>query len=332
MTYIYKNQIPVSVMVDGKVTMISPVPEDDAFDDLILDSCRAIFTRPELKGRISGELTPTPGSAAQSCWLVSEIARWIREGDLRSHTQINEAVTAFTDWATRLNELGVEEFKNWQLDLGMLLRLRWFFGIYGTEPLPSKAQILASRKQREEETSEQVRQRNQELREMQEYEKELDRKYHIDDLLDRIVNKLYSLVRWAGEDYDESHPAPSEYHAQVDKREAFIRFNKDRIALLVDSGKSDDAITEEVIVEMIDDLKALGKSEIPPLEPGQQRRYFNEFEFAKFLRKGFAELHKTNKTVLMLGMDGLFVVTIIPIPKPQETRSAVTETAVGGAQ
>ena len=132
--------------------------------------------------------------------------------------------------------------------------------------------------------------------EMQEYEKELDKKNHISDLLDRIVNKLYSIVRWAGEDYDEEYPAPPEYHAQIDKREAFVRFNTDRIVLLVDSGKSDDTIVEEVIVEMIDDLKALGKSDIPPLELGQERRYFNEVEFAKFLRKGFAELHKSHET------------------------------------
>jgi hypothetical protein len=145
-------------------------PEDDELDDLLLESAKAILTRPELKKRIVN-LTPNE-NGVNSPWLMEELTLWATQGNLRDVQQINFAVSEYIDYAERLAALGV--FNDWKIDRWILRRLRWFFLVPESQPLQTKKEILAERErlahedqQRREQAAKDKRQQERELAEYQ---------------------------------------------------------------------------------------------------------------------------------------------------------------------
>jgi hypothetical protein len=116
----------------------SPAPTEDELDDFLLECAKAILTRPSVL--IDSMLKPY-GTGMQSPWLWDEMTVWVTRGNLRDVQQVNVALTEYIEWATRLAALGV--FDGWKLDLPALKRMRWFFQVPDSRPLPTKKQYLA---------------------------------------------------------------------------------------------------------------------------------------------------------------------------------------------
>jgi hypothetical protein len=318
----------VGSLVDGEVVLFPPVPEGDSYDDL-WDLCCATFEKhPRLRGRIDAWFCPNTETGRHTDWLGNEVSVWIREGNLRSHTQVNEAATEYANHWDRLARFGV--IGRWVIDLGTIKSFRWFFAVSGSKPLPSKDEYLAEQKEWELREAERIRQasnaRRAEQAEMETYEKSMARDKHILDLVQSIAEKLWTFegLELGGDEL------PPEYVERSRKRSTFRKFNRALITQMVDSGMTDEEIKEWITMDYIDDLVAIGKSEVPPLQEGETRRFFTRGELHQFMRDEWdAVLDGGNETSLMLGMDELFVVTIRPTSpsEAEQTPAAVQETA-----
>lgn len=298
-------------MVDGVFTPVAPVPSGDAFDDM-WDLCCATFEKhPRLRSRLDSWFLPNSETGRHTTWLGDEVVVWIRQGNLRSYTQVNEAVTAYANHWDRLVRLGV--LNKWVIDLATVKSFRWFFAVAGAKPLPSKDEYIAEQKEWEAREAERQRQAANASRankaEMEVYEKELARDERITNLLQALAAKL-----WSMEDIDlDAEPLPPEYEDRRRKRSVFCKCSRDVITEMVDAGLSDSEIVEKTIMDYVDTLVEMGRSGVPPLKEGETRRFFTKSEFHKFLVSEWdTVLSEGNETSLMLGMDGLFVVTIRP--------------------
>ena len=129
---------PVTHVRPASPVSQAPAPAEDELDDLLLECAKAILLRPSV--RIDSMLKPY-GTGMQSPWLWDEMVVWVTKGNLRDVQQVNAALTEYIEWATRLAALGV--FDGWKLDLPALKRMRWFFQVPDSCPLPTKKQFLA---------------------------------------------------------------------------------------------------------------------------------------------------------------------------------------------
>jgi hypothetical protein len=310
------------VFIQQAVPAIMPAPTGDELDDLVLSCSRAILTRSKLrekvngKDRIHGDLTRDQETPSHV--LLEAIQAWIQQGNLRDLTQVNRAVTEFIHWATRLTELGVftrglNGSPEWTFDRVALKRLGYFFGMSGIEPLPSKAEILAERERFAREDAEyqtkMAAQRREDAAKMAEYEVEFAKQERIKTLTNEIAAKLWSFEQI---DFDVE-PLPPEYDIRLRKRQNFKKFSTDEIKGLVEAGKSNAEIIEGMIMSTIDSLRQVNRTCVEPLEAGQTRQYFTKSEWARFMASdAFAAIHETNRSHFMLGMDGLYVLTLGP--------------------
>jgi hypothetical protein len=317
-------------MVDGKFIPVSPAPEGEAFDDLKDECLKAIGLSPRLKGKtdFNPSVDRASGAIITHSWRLSdEVSRWIKEGDLRSHTQVNKAITTFADHWERLVRLGV--VPTWKLELGNLTYLGWFFGVKGAKPLPTKQEFLDEQARWAAREAERIRQsesaRRKDKAEMDEWEAKQAKMARIKALVIKISNKLYSFDR-----IDiVADPLPREYHILDRKRRTFIHgfekingysANELIVEELVERGMIDNEIVEDRIMDTLNHLKEVGQSQIPPLAEGETRRFFTYDELFHFIKGGEWEaLLDTHDTVLMLGTDGLWVLDTKSISEKADT-------------
>jgi hypothetical protein len=130
-------------------SVVAPAPVEDELDDLLLECAKAILMRPAL--RVHSMLKPY-GTGMQSPWLWDEMTVWVTRGNLRDVQQVNAALTEYIEWANRLAALGVLD--GWTLDLPALKRMRFFFQVPDSRPLPTKKQYLAEQAAFEQERRE----------------------------------------------------------------------------------------------------------------------------------------------------------------------------------
>lgn len=335
---IYKAGKLTGQTVNGKFVPLPPAPGGDAFDDLWNECCKAVGLSSRLKGRteFAPTVDKTSGQIVQHSWkLGEEVARWIREGNLRSHVQVNEAITTFADHWDRFVRLGV--IPSWKLEWGNLTYLRGFFGLADGKPLPSKQEFLDEKAAWEANESERLRQvniaRREENKIRAEYEAELEKRDRVERLTKQVAAKLYSFDKI---DLSEE-PLPPEYRDLSQRRKLFRVVATDEIKSRIEQGKTDDEIQEEMIMQLLEALTEVGESEIPPLETGQTRRFFTYDELMKFIKGGeWERVLDVSDTVLMKGLDGLFVMDTAPkaIDQPAGTQeldaSEISEEADNG--
>jgi hypothetical protein len=298
--------------VDGTVVIFPPVPTGDEFDD-VLDLCSQSFERhPRLKNKIHHFFIPNNETGKHSEWLSAEVAVWITKGDLRSHMQVNEAVTRYADHWDRLVRLGV--VNKWIIDLGTIRAFRYFFNVSGSKPLPTKTEVVAEevawKKRQEEEYQKIVAKQRSDKKILESFELEQARDARIKNLTQKIAAKLWSYDRI---DVGADNPPP-EYEDRSQKRRMFRKSNAGLIGLMVDSQLSNEEIEDGMIQNFIDDLQAAGRNEVRPLEDSELRKFFTENEFKQFLASGeYGRLMDDyNQSSMMLAMNGLFVVTFTP--------------------
>jgi hypothetical protein len=295
---------------------VPPAPTGDAFDDLWLDCCDAVVRHPKLKGKASAfsprETRPDGVIVKHSDDLGDEVTVWIQQGDLRCRTQVNDAIKAYADHWDRLITMGA--VKDWKLEQysywNSIRNLRWFFGVQGAKPLPSKQDVLDEKARWEAAESERIRLTNIARREDKEreakWEAEFELKERIDKLVKRISAKLYSFDKI---DFEKVGDIPDPRYLDLLEKRRKFRIARIEVKSRIEQGKTDEEIMEEMIMEMIEMFNYDGESAVPPLAEGQTRRFFTDFELAKFMSSGdWEQLLDEYDTVLMKGSDdGLWV-------------------------
>jgi hypothetical protein len=189
------------------------------------------------------------------------------------------------------------------------------FGVPDGEPLPSKQEFLDEKARWEAERAEQARkdniarQRDNELR--AQWDAEFELKERTDKLVKRISDKLYSFDKI---DFEKVGDKPDPRYDDLSAKRRNFKIARIEVKSRIEQGKTDDTIVEEMIMEMIEMWNYDGESAVPPLAEGQQRRFFTDFELAKFMSSGeWDQLHDTHDTVLMKGSDdGLWVMGTAP--------------------
>jgi hypothetical protein len=237
------------------------------------------------------------------------IKSWILRGTLRHR---DELTSALNDWLknTKFRERMRDPFYlDWKFDKRAMQEVAASFGL--SSPLTRKevAEETAAFLKAYEERRQKIREADRKV--LAEFEIELAKNERVKNLLKRIAAKLYS---FDGLDLG-TDPLPPEYEQRSRKRRTFRQSSEGKIRLLVDKGKSDAEILGEMVMDVIETLKSIGRSEIRPLEEGETRRFFTESEFKKFyLSHEWDEMLDEGESSIMLGMDGLFVVTLRPMP------------------
>jgi len=241
---------------EGTVTLFLPVPEGDSFDDLLLDSCRAILYNPRLRQsvngwrRLSSDLFKSEGVPSEL--LLETVARWIQSGNLRDVSQVNEALANYLAWATRMTELGIfsrglNGSPEWQFDRLALHQLGWFFGIAGSRPLPTKSEYLAEQaaaKQRWEEQERENAKKSREMRKLvDEYELERAKEARITNLIQKIAARVFPFPAEIDFNADEMLPEHRQLYDEVRKnRREFRAINYKSVSRKVDEGLTDEDV------------------------------------------------------------------------------------------
>jgi hypothetical protein len=307
--YAEDNTTVIGHIVAGKFEPIlqatSPAPTGDELDDLVLDAATTFVTFPRLQGHVHYSLRVSDGRYPED--LLKELTLWIEQGDLRSPQQVNGALSRFCDYQERLVALGVEDTK-WELSTFNVKKLRWYFHTPDAKPLPSKSEIIAEREKSTRDYEQRQRKAAKDTREM---DRIVEQETRISDLLTTIAKKLWSL-----DDIDLEVSTPR-LRFNRNQRKAFQRFQKQAIRQLVEAGKNDAEIIQEMqtMYELTVSTKS-GKewgSSIPEtLKEGESREFVEPVGAMTRYMQVCEEKLSTHDVSISLCPDGRMAITVRP--------------------
>jgi len=295
---------PISQATSGT----PPVPTGDDLDDLVLDCARAFTTFPRLQHILDGSLKISDGKYPAA--LLEELTLWIEKGNLRDKGQVNDALAQYSNYLERLIAFGVIDPKKWKLAWWNVSKLRCYFAVPGTKPLPTKSEILAEQKR----TDEEYQRRSHEsqaahARGM----REIERKMRIDDLV-----KMLAKMFWSYDGLDlGADEIPPRYKTNSWQRQTFRKFQREAVEQLVDAGKTDAEITEEMteafmILQPTQSGKVAWGSTVPaPLKDGETRHFVEPQDFAREFMRIYQE-NIGHEVMTCMCMDGRFAITVGP--------------------
>lgn len=295
----------VGYTVDGQIVQLSPIPTDDAYDDLWDESCQAFERHPQAAKRTDGCLRPNPDRQTHSSWLGDEVAVWIQQGDLRDPQQVNAAIAEYADHFDRLVRLGA--IQSWSFSLYAVKLLRWFFGVAGSQPLPTKQQVLAAQAESERRQVEYQRSEAIRKREDKALEAEVDTKIRIKKLIQSLAEKYHPCpdCDFTG---DNTPPEFHEWQADMDGFKSAFRAVIDQL-VRENNDKTDDeliALFEEQQREPAWGIKMFAKRELP--EPIGERHMFDTEDAANEFISTVDD--PTRECVKRLGLDGRWAVDV----------------------
>jgi hypothetical protein len=248
----------------------------------------------------------------------------IVEGSLRTLDQLREVLIDYVAAKEELYRRGrIGTDGSWTFTVDDLWEMGTRFGLVR----PSKEEFAAKSEAREKEYEAQRREANTERLTMAELERQSDIAYRKKRLLNKLTSDFFTL-----DDVDLlAETMPPEYFVARKKRDVFREFNKGLIDLLVDQGKTDEEIVEE-ITSMNAITKGVYLSSVPdPLKDGEVRQYVMTSQEVRAILSELDEtgLNQTHITTVQGAMDGRYCVTIRPKTADDYARDAVIG---GGAQ
>jgi|SRR6185437_4582439 len=308
-------------IVDGRFIPIPPAPEGDTLDELILDCLRTIESYVgKALNKLNPALRPDHGAASlelleglHSCGFQlghGGVKSWIVNGNLRSVEQLTMALNEFVTMKQKAVRL--RKIADWEFDRSAM---KWMSQKFGApfKPDPTQEELKAETQKR----SEEIRRNNEDTerrnRELVAYEQELDKKSRIKDLIKKLASDFFTMddLYLAGDNM------PPEYHEVRKKREIFKKFNCDLITMLVNEGKTDAEIVEEM-TEMNSVTRGKFRSHVDDaVKAGETRQFFSTMkDFHAFMQ---TIDYKKFVTKVSLGMDSRWVVTVSPVEKNDGT-------------
>ncbi len=283
----------------------SPAPTGDDLDDLLLDCARAFTTFPRLQHLLDGSLKPSDGKYPAA--LLEELTLWIEKGNLRDKQQVNDALAQYSNYLEKLIAFGVIDPRKWKLAWWNVSKLRWYFAVPGTKPLPTKNEILAEQKR----TDEEYQRRSHESQAAHASGmREIERKMRIDDLV-----KMLAKMFWSYDGIDlGADEVPPRLKTNSWNRQTFRKFQREVVEQLVDAGKTDAEITEEMtqmsmLLQTTKSGAAWGSSVPEPLKQGETRHFVEPENFTTEFMRIYQENVGHEVTTCMC-MDGRFAITV----------------------
>jgi hypothetical protein len=330
------------------IIRVDPAPEGSALDALVDDIATTIenyfghFTSRDTRqvtDRLDPQLKPSEGTHSRLLiegifkWesqsrFTRGVRSWVTEGTLRSVNELTPVLREFV--AARQLERRMHPDRvsaDWKIndyDLGLL-------GVnFGLPAPPTRAELAAEYEaRRKEEDARSKRDAAAEVK-SREFLAQWEKENAIKDRKARLLKKL-TCDFFTMEDVDVvAEPLPPEYYDARRKRNVFRECNKGLVDLLVDQGKTDEEIIEEM-TKMNALIEGPYVSSVPdPLQSGEDRHYLAT---AIEVRDILAEIDSrgqslTHITRVQLSMDGRFCVTIRPKSDEDYARDAEID---GGA-
>ncbi len=289
----------------------TPAPQDEDLDALVLTCADAVTMFKDMEQRT---VSLRPCGGRYNDMLLDRIRLWVERGNLRTHQQVNEAMSQFAEYVGNLIAFGVYE-KDWRLDPWALSRLDWYFRVPDSTRPPTRREIEANHLRLQQEQAERTRQDRADsariAREMEDakalFEASLEGKHErqVEDVLNTLVpppdiEAMPEEKRLAAryvhvEDRERIQP----YLEAIVKRDLTTKrilklwrqgdaIYRDSVSSLLDDPQlaatipdPEVALTNFVMGEtqdMREELAQMTPGEVRPLKPGQKRLYFKTVE------------------------------------------------------